>query len=198
MALFSLRPTLTALACATLASLASAGDLYVLGAIGTSRYQGSGQEDSDAILSSAGLTGINSSMSTSGTGLKVMLGYELNPNFAVEGGYVDMGSFGYNANFNGGSMNVDYKGSGLNVSGLGLFALNGEVSVFGKAGLTLSNVKGTGSSGGTSVSTSEDKTSLGFGLGGIYNLTSKVGLRLEWEKLFSDVSLFSLGLQAKF
>jgi OOP family OmpA-OmpF porin len=198
MALFSLRPTLTALAFAALASLASAGDLYVLGAPGTLRYLGSGQDDSDSYLTSEHLTGINSSMAAGDTGLKVTLGYALNPNFAIEGRYVDLGSSAHNPSSSGGSLGGDYGGNGLNVSGLGIFALNNEVSVFGKAGLSLSNLKGNGISAGISALNGEDKSSLGYGMGGIYNLTSKVGLRLEWEKLFSDVSLFSLGLQAKF
>jgi OOP family OmpA-OmpF porin len=198
MALFSLRPTLTALVCATIASFASAGDLYVLGGSGNLHYPGSAQDESDSYLTSEHLTGINSSMGAGDTGLKVTLGYTLNPNFAIEGRYVDIGSSARNASLTGGSMGGDYGGNGLNVSGLGIFALNNEVSVFGKAGLSLSNMKGSAISAGISALSGDDKTILGYGMGGIYNLTSKVGLRLEWEKLFSDVSLFSLGLQAKF
>ena len=172
---------------------------YALVSIGNSTYMGNAQSDGDAALTAAGQTGISSSLSTRGTGYKAMLGYQLNPSFAVEGGYWDIGNLTkYQATASGGGLNVDYKGIGLNASALGLAQVNTELSVFGKLGLTYSSVTGSGSGPGVSVSSTEEKASLGYGVGGIYNLTPKLGLRAEWERLYSDVTLFSVGLQVKF
>ncbi len=172
---------------------------YALVSIGNSTYMGNAQSDGDAALTTAGQTGISSSVSTRSTGYKALLGYQLSPSFAVEGGYWDIGNLAkYQATASGGGLNVDYKGMGLNASALGLAQINSELSVFGKLGLTYSSVTGSGSGPGVSVSSTEEKASLGYGVGGIYHLTPKLGLRAEWERLYSDVTLFSVGLQVKF
>jgi OOP family OmpA-OmpF porin len=172
---------------------------YALVSVGNSTYMGNAQNDGDAALTAAGQTGISSSLSTRGTGYKALLGYQLSPSFAVEGGYWDIGNLTkYQATASGGGLSVDYKGMGLNASALGLAQVNNELSVFGKLGLTYSSVTGSGSGTGMSVGSTEEKASLGYGVGGIYNLTPKLGLRAEWERLYTDVTLFSVGLQVKF
>jgi hypothetical protein len=109
-----------------------------------------------------------------------------------------MGALGYNATFTGGSIGIDSRATGFNFSALALAPVNYQLSMFGKLGYTLGSVTAKGSSGGTTVSLTQDKSSLGFGFGGIYNITNTVGLRAEWERLYSDVNLLSFGLQAKF
>jgi hypothetical protein len=54
------------------------------------------------------------------------------------------------------------------------------------------------SSSGLALGSKEEKASLGYGLGGIYHLNDKLGLRAEWERLYNDVTLFSVGLQVRF
>jgi OmpA-OmpF porin, OOP family len=196
---FKLLPTAFALlALATCTSAWADKSWYFLGALGPSSYGGGTQTDADADLARQGKTGISSSSASSSTGYKAMLGYQLSPRFAVEGGYVDMGSLGYNASFTGGSIAIDSRATGLNFSGLGLMPVNYQLSVFGKLGYTLGSVTARGSSGGTTVGLTQDKSSLGLGFGGIYNITHTIGLRAEWEKLYSDVNLLSFGLQARF
>ncbi len=189
--------TLAALAGAS--STAWAGEKYVLLSAGTTVYTGSGQSDNDALLGRAGLTGVQSSMDTSTTGYKLFLGYQFNPNFAMEGGYVDLGSLGYNASYTGGTISVNNKTTGYNVSALGMLPVNSDLTAFGKAGFTLANIKGTGtSSTGVSVTSSDDKSSLGYGVGLIYQINPQIGLRTEWERIAPDMNLFSLGLQFKY
>lgn len=170
---------------------------YFLLAMGNSTYMGNAQNEADAVLAASGQTGISSTLSTRGTGYKAMLGYQLSPSLAVEGGVLDTGSFNYRASASGSGLNADYRGLGLNVSALGLSALNSEVSVFGKLGLTYSAMLGSGSSG-VALGSKEEKASLGYGLGGVYHLNDRLGLRAEWEHLYSDVTLFSVGLQVRF
>lgn len=170
---------------------------YFLLSMGNSTYMGNAQNEADAVLAASGQTGISSTLSTRGTGYKAMLGYQLSPSLAVEGGVLDTGSFNYRASATGSGLNADYRGLGLNVSALGLSALNSEVSVFGKLGLTYSAMLGSSSSG-VPLGSKEEKASLGYGLGGVYHLNDKLGLRAEWERLYSDVTLFSVGLQVRF
>lgn len=171
---------------------------YLLGSMGPSTYGSSVQSDTDADLTRQGKTGVSSTSSSNSTGFKVMLGRQFNPNFAVEGGYVDMGSLGYSATFAGGNISIDSRITGFNVSAVGLAPINYQLTAFGKLGYTLGTVTAKGSSGGTTVSLSQDKSSIGMGFGGIYSLTPNVGLRAEWERLYSDVTLLSFGVQVKF
>ena len=86
----------------------------------------------------------------------------------------------------------------LNLSALAIAPVNYQLSVFGKLGYTLGTLSASGNSGGTTVRLNQDKTSLGLGFGGIYSITSTIGVRAEWEQLYEDVKLLSLGLQFKF
>lgn len=171
---------------------------YFLGALGPSSYGGNVQTDTDSDLARQGKTGIQSSSAGSSTGYKAMVGYQLAPSLALEGGYVDMGSLGYNASFTGGNIAIDSRATGFNFSALGMAPVNYQLSMFGKVGYTIGSVSAKGSSGGTTVSLTQDKSSLGLGFGGIYYVTPKVGLRAEWERLYSDINLLSFGIQAKF
>jgi OOP family OmpA-OmpF porin len=181
-----------------MAGSSAAGDMYFLGALGTASFGSTTQSDTDAELARLGKTGIASSTSSNSTGYKVMLGYQIYPQLAIEGGYVDMGKVDYNATFTGGTVGVESKSTGMNFSVLGLAPINAQMSVFGKVGYTMGAIKSTGNSAGTSVSLTQDKNSLGLGFGGMYQLTPSLGLRAEWEKLYSDVNLLSIGLQTRF
>ena len=183
---------------ATVPMQAQSQERYFLLSAGNTNTMGNSQADGDAALAGTGQTGISSSLATRSTGYKAMLGYRLNPTWAVEGGYVDLGSYRYSATASGGGLTADYRGLGLNASALGFFPLNGEVSVFGKLGLTYSNMKGSGSANGVTLDSNDDKAGLGYGVGGLYHLTDKLGLRAEWERLNSDITLFSVGLQVRF
>jgi len=176
---------------------AQAPSRYFLLSMGNSTYMGNAQNEADAALAGSGQTGISSSLSNRSTGYKAMLGFQLSPSLAVEGGVLDTGSFNYRASSSGSGLSADYRGLGLNVSALGLSSLNSEISVFGKLGLTYSATSGSSSSG-IALGSKDEKASLGYGLGGIYHLSDKLGLRAEWERLYSDVTLFSVGLQMRF
>lgn len=180
-----------------LAAPAFAGGLYVLGSPDQVGYGLGTPAESDADLVRLGRTGLRPSMA-SNTEFKGRLGYQLTPNFAVEGGFVDLGTQNYNTSLTGGLRGLDAKSSGMNVSALGIMPINYQLSVFGKVGYTSGSLRGTDSLGGTSVSISQDKNSLGMGLGGIYQITPSIGLRAEWERPYSDVNLLTFGLQARF
>jgi len=171
--------------------------LYVLGSPSQASYGLGTPTESDADLVRLGRTGLGPSMA-SNTEFKGRLGYQLTPNFAVEGGFVDLGTQSYNTGLTGGLKGLDAKSSGMNVSAMGIMPVNYQLSFFGKVGYTSGSLRGTDSLGGTSVSISQDRNSLGMGLGGIYQITPSIGLRAEWERPYSDVNLLTFGLQARF
>ena len=193
-------PHLFALVLVTTCSAATAqlSERYFLLSVGNAAYTGNAQSDTDTFLSTSGQTGISSGLNTNSNGYKAMLGYKLSPSWAVEGGLVELGTYSYSATASGGGLRADFKGMGLNLSGLGLMAVNSEISVFGKLGLTYSTTKGSGAGTGISLDTTDEKVRLGYGVGGVYHLTDRLGLRAEWERVSSDVNLFSIGLQARF
>jgi OOP family OmpA-OmpF porin len=141
---------------ATCAGISMAGDLYHLGQPKTTL-----QQDEKP-------------------GFKATLGYQLNPNFAVESAYADLSS------------------TSMNVSGLGLVPMSDQFSLFGRVGYTLAGVRPAIDLGGLSLTASPEKSSMGMGLGGIYQISPKIGLRAEYEKLDSEANHISFGLQAKF
>lgn len=98
----------------------SAQERYFLLSMGNATYLGNAQSEADNALAGAGQTGIASSITNRSTGYKALLGVKLNPQMAVEGGYVDFGSYNYAATASGGSLGADFRGYGLNASALRL------------------------------------------------------------------------------
>lgn len=174
-----------------------AGELYFLGAPGTVSYGIASAPLSDTELVRQGRSGLMPANSGNAE-FKGRLGYQLNPNFAIEGGSADWGLPGYNTALTADMKGLDAKASALNVSALGIMPMTYQLSLFGKVGYTAGTLRGVGSAGGIPSNFALDKSSLGMGLGGIYQLTPSIGVRAEWERPYSDVNLLSFGLQARF
>jgi OOP family OmpA-OmpF porin len=184
--------------CGGLMAQNSKGNLYFLGALGSASYSGNAKSLFDSALSR--YAGLSSTSESSSTGYKLGLGYQFNPYIASEVTYLDLGTaFKYRATITGGWLNVDAKGSGMNFSVLGIAPINDQFSLFGKIGYTSATIKySMVGAGGTASVPDEDKNSGSFGVGGIFKVTKTLGIRAEWDKLFSDVSLASIGLQVEF
>jgi OmpA-OmpF porin, OOP family len=172
---------------------AFAGDLYMLSSSGLS-LQSSGTE-SDIDLVRQARIGLHT-LPSGNTEFKGKLGYQLTPNFAVEGGHVESSVNNNYARLNGG-LGSNTKFSGMNVSALGIMPMGYQFSLFGKVGYTAGTLRGDNALGIAAGST-QDKNSLGMGLGGIYQLTPTIGVRAEWERPYTDVNLLTLGLRASF
>jgi OOP family OmpA-OmpF porin len=134
------------------------------------------------------------------TGWKIFGGMRLNRNFAVEGAYMDLGSFKATGTLSGVPVNVNVDVTSWSVSGVGLLPLaEDRFTLFGKAGLSYTTAKGSGSAGSFSTTGTEHETELLWGLGAMYNFTRSLGVRAEWERLQkSDVNMMSLGVQYRF
>jgi OmpA-OmpF porin, OOP family len=190
---------------------AVAGNWYLYGAAGTTDAK-IDQAANDADLRSFGATNISSSVDQSSSGFKAQVGYQINRHLAVEGGYVNLGKFKYNATFTGGNTGAEIKVDGWNVSAVGFLPMSDRFAFLGKAGLIAATVSQSGSIAGlpgvtaNSVSTTDVKPSLGVGI--VYDLSRFVAIRAEYEKFFklgnndttgeSDVNMLSVGVVYRF
>jgi OOP family OmpA-OmpF porin len=162
-------------------------------------------------LLGAGFTTTSINDDNRDTGYKAFAGYQLNKNFALEGGYFDLGKFGFTAvtaNSSGpGTLNGDIKLSGVNLDAVGTAPINDRFSVFGRLGINYADAKDSFSgSGVTNPSPSKHDTNYKFGLGAQYAFSPLWALRAEAERYRvndalgnkGDIDLWSLGLTYRF
>jgi OOP family OmpA-OmpF porin len=121
-------------------------------------------------------------------GYKLFGGYKFNKYFAVEGGYFNLGEFGFTANTAtaGSSLIGTGKFQGLNLDAVGILPLTEKFSAFGRVGYIYTETKdtfrGTGTVTVTNPSPTEKEGGYKYGLGVQYDLTRSLGLRAEWER----------------
>ena len=201
---------ITLLVAAT-ATSAFAGEGYFVASVGQSDADIS-KSSIDQALSSAGVTGISSTLSKTDTAYKLQLGYQFNKNFALEGGYVDLGKANYSTTFTGGSAKAEAKSAGINIAAVGILPVNESFSVFGKLGVIYAKVDVAASATGTTSTAFTSANSTDFkpnvGVGASYQINKDVGVRAEYERFGkigkssvtgeADVDLFSAGVVVKF
>ncbi|MDP2447939.1 MAG: outer membrane beta-barrel protein [Polaromonas sp.] len=152
----------------------------------------------------------------SGTGYKLFGGYQLNRNFAVEGGYFDLGKSSYTVNANrvtdnaAGTFNGETRVRGLNLDLVGMLPVSDRFSVFGRVGAAYAQSRASfNSTGAVPVNTSNTRrndTNLKVGLGMQYAITEALAVRGELERYrINDpvrnrghIDMASLGLVYRF
>lgn len=158
------------------------------------------------------MTGLSSSLDKTDTAYKLQVGYQLSRNFALEGGYVDLGKTSYSASFTGGTANADVKAHGWNIAAVGIIPLSDVVSVFGKVGAIDATVKFNVSAsgpGGTAGASGDSTDWSGvWGIGASYAINKQLAVRVEYEQFNDlgneektgkgDVNLASAGIVFKF
>lgn len=145
------------------------------------------------------------------TGYKIFGGYQFNPNFALEGGYYDLGRFGFTANtIPTGTLNGNIKVRGLNLDAVGLLPFTDKFSGFARVGLNYADARdsftGTGAVGVSDPNPSKRGLNYKFGLGLQYAFTDALAMRVEAERYRiddavgnkGDVDLISVGLVYRF
>jgi OOP family OmpA-OmpF porin len=206
--------TLGLLGCAVMSiPFAAAADdaaWYIGGNIGQSRAKINDNSISSALFGA----GFNSSISNDdkNTAFKFFGGYQFNRNFAVEGGYFNLGEFGYTATtVPAGTLTGKIKLQGLNLDAVGMLPLGDKFSVFGRLGLQYAQAKDNFASTGavpapTNPSPSKNKLNYKAGVGVQYDFTQSVGMRVEAERYRindavgndGDINMYSLGLVYRF
>ena len=136
------------------------------------------------------------------TSWKILGGYQINRNFAVELGYVDLGS----VTISGPGGTATFESNAFELVGVGSFPLANAFSLYGKFGFYRAdsdlnfNIPALGGRGAAS----EKNTDITFGVGARYDLSRNVGLRAEWQRYSdvgdgaTDVDVMSIGVIYRF
>jgi len=145
------------------------------------------------------------------TGYKVFGGYQFNNNFALEGGYFDLGKFGYTANTTPpGTLSGDVRLKGLNLDAVGTLPITEKLSVLGRVGVNYTEASdaftGTGAVQVTNPNPSKSEANYKLGLGLQYAFTENLAMRVEAERYRVNdaignnghVDLVSVGLIYRF
>ena len=145
------------------------------------------------------------------TGFKLYGGYQFNRYFALEGGYFDLGKFGYTATtVPAGTLRGDIRLKGLNLDTVGILPITDKLSAFGRVGVAYADARdtftGTGAVNVRTGSARKHEANLKFGVGMQYAFTDALAMRVEAERYRvndaignrGDVDLVSLGLLYRF
>lgn len=147
------------------------------------------------------------------TGYKVFGGYQFNRNLAVEGGYFDLGEFGYTARTTpAGRLSGDMSARGLNLDLVGTLPLTERFSVLGRVGVTSMRTEGRFSATGAarvpyaSATSSQTSANAKWGAGVAYAFNDSLSMRLEAERFRlkdsvgnrGHVDMVSVGLVYRF
>ena len=214
--------TLTAVACAILASQAAwAGEDTFINPdwANSAWYIGAGIGQSRANIDDARL---KSSLTANGatlnsfttdersTGCKLYVGKQLNQYFAIEGGYFDLGKFGFNSTTSGnGVLNGEVGFRGVNLDLVGQLPLSQRFSLLGRVGMNYAKASAhfTGNRlfAVTNPNPSERKLNAKVGLGLEYKFSEALAVRAEVERYRvndavgnrGDVDMASLNLVYK-
>src|SRR5665647_450366 len=147
----------------------------------------------------------------SSTGYKLYGGYRLNRYIAVEGGYFDLGDFGFKATtVPAGTLTGNIKLRGLNLDLVGTLPITEKFSVFGRIGANYTQARDTFSAAGAvnvlDPNPSTRDTNLKVGLGLEYAFNDSLAMRAELERYRinnavgnkGDIDLASVGLVYRF
>ena len=145
------------------------------------------------------------------SGYKLFTGYQFNRYFALEGGYFDLGKFGFTATtVPAGTLRGDIKLRGLNLDLVGTLPITDKLSAFGRVGANYAEAKdtfrGTGFVIVRNPNPSTKATNVKYGAGLQYAFNDAWAMRLEGERYRVDdavgnkaeVDLYSVGLVYRF
>jgi len=144
-------------------------------------------------------------------GYKLLGGYQFNRYLSLEGGYFNLGEFGFTAQTTPqGSLHGDLKLQGPDFDVLGTLPITDRFAVFGSAGLNDAYVKDSFQSSGAVVVLrsrySDDAVNYKFGAGLQFYVTQRLRIRAEAERYRiddpvrdkADIDLFSIGVVYRF
>lgn len=153
-----------------------------------------------------------SSFSEDGTdfGYKLFGGYQFNKNFAIEGGYFNLGEFDFAATVLPNTINGIIEIEGINLDLVGFLPISEKLSFFARAGVNYAETEDNFSSTGLAPliinKASERDTNGKFGAGLQYDFNEALAMRFEAERYrindgvgnTDNADLISLGLVYRF
>jgi OOP family OmpA-OmpF porin len=187
----------------------AAGDehIYIGGSFGTARVDaGPAARDLENDLLALGFGSASVRFDDRSSGFRLLAGFQVNPHFALEGYYANLGKYDLSVQTSGPatSGSGDVKLTGIGVDAVGILPFSASWSGLGRLGLFTwdADSRFTLSGGGASAqdAVTETGTDLKIGLGIEWKVAAAVALRAEAEHyLFDDpVTLLSLGLVYRF
>lgn len=176
------------LTCNAGVALAQTGDQsgwYVGANLGRSDVKINGDDVNNA-FANQGLT-TSSSLDRHHSAYSLNLGYQINPYFAVQGDYVDLGKHSLSGTVTAPTADTlggDLKIRGYDLSAVGILPINTDWAVYGKAGAFRAKTDlDAGSTGAVAVSSqSHDDTVPTYGVGASYDFTKNIIGKLEWNR----------------
>ncbi len=205
--------TLGLVALTTIASpfaLADDTGWYLGGNVGQSRAKIDDAKINSSLLA-GGFASTSIADSDQPTGYKIFGGYQFNRNFALEGGYFDLGKFGFAAStIPTGTLNGEMKLKGMNLDLVGILPITRKFSVFGRVGMNHADAtdtfSGTGRVRVLNPNPSKRDTNYKAGVGLQFAFTPSLALRAEVERYRiddavgnkGDIDLVSVGLVYRF
>ena len=169
--------------------------VYIGGSYGQSTIKGGCDDLRSELAGLAVVTGCDDKDS----GWKIFAGYRFNTHFALEATYIDFGAMTATARVGTTPISASGDATAFGVAAVGILPIGERFSLFGKAGVLVTDVSATASGGGISASESSSETELHYGLGATFNLSKRWAIRGEWERAEdSEVELMSIGVQYRF
>jgi len=194
-------------------ALAEDSGWYVGGNVGKSRASIDDVRITGGLLG-AGFTTTSITDDNRDTGYKVFGGYQFNKYFALEGGYFNLGQFGFTSTTaapQAGTLNGKTKLDGLNIDIVGILPVTEKFSAFVLGGLNYAETRDNFTRTGavtitTNPNPSESSANYKLGLGLQYDFSQSLGVRTEAERYRindavgnkGDIDLFSVGLVYRF
>lgn len=199
-------------------TLAHAEGFYILGSAGqtNTKFKDISKGDLDLafdIVSEELGVETSTSLDRSDTGFKFQIGYQFSQNFAIEGGYADLGQTEYKFTVtdgvDSGTGKFSWESKGWNIDGVLILPVNAGVSLFGKVGVIRAETKFKISADDESETEKETKVAPLAGVGVAWNFYQGLSARIEWERYFNvgdedtqltglDIDLYTVGLSYQF
>ena len=168
--------------------------------------------DLDGVFANQGITS-STSIDGHDTNLGANVGYRLNRNFALEGGYIDFGKFDFNAAASAPGADTiqgDYKAHAWSFSAVGTAPIDNRWSLYAKGGVTrtsadLSASSATGATAPAGASASGTGALLGVGTS--YDFTRSLYGKLEADRYThvgdsntgrGDIDVYTVGVGLRF
>jgi OOP family OmpA-OmpF porin len=199
---------------------AQAEGVYILASGGQSHFNPDiSRSDLDDTWTGSGLAILSSKFEKEDIAYKLQVGYQFNENFALEGGYIDLGKTEYKANLTdfvsvSGYDKVGFEAKGWNLDALLTLPINAGFSMFFKGGIFRAESKvyekiyltNGVTSFSDNASDTDKKVIAKYGLGVAYNFFRGLSARVEVERfnnlkvdpIEADVDLYSLGISYQF
>ena len=183
---------------------------YLGGSVGQSRshYNEAGIA---AVMQGPGVATASIASDDRDVGYKLFAGYQFNRNFALEGGYFNLGEHSFTTTtVPAGSLAGTIKVRGVNLDAVGILPLSEHFSVFGRVGATYAKTRDeffrTGAVVVGNPTPEESDPGYKFGLGIQIDFNRHLGVRAEAERYRvsdgvggrANVDLYSIGLVWRF